>query len=339
MTTSLLLTNAYVHSVAEPYANAIHSDNGVIAWLGSDETAHQMVAATTTGPVQTHDLDGMLITPAFIDGFSTRPLREHDARIAHSSTTPTQHAVYYAPVSDSDDDAAGIFVSTQDIDTLEALLTQLKPPTQLLIESRDQQDLERILRVIAQQPNAALMRSRHRVLLNHTLTEEQVTSLVKLHVSVTVIPDTTGERPIFYAPIASLIGEGVHVATGTGTWDGPMWELLTALIEHPELNQRVSTRAAFNTVSRDGFRVLPSRIAQAHMGAGQVSVGSPTDLNVWRAEQLGVQAPDEKAAHWSTDKRAGTALLPILSSADDMPSLEYVIRGGQLVSFVQDRWL
>ena len=68
-----------------------------------------------------------------------------------------------------------------------------------------------------------------------------------------------------------------------------------------------------------------------------MAVGSPGDLNIWRAEQLGVQAPDEKAAHWSTDKRAGTALLPILSSATDAPSLAGVIRGGQLLSLIQER--
>lgn len=337
MTTSLLLTNGYIHSVAEPYANALHMDNSVIAWLGSDETAHQMVAATASGPVETHDLDGMLVTPAFIDGFSTTPLGELDSRVGLSTTTQTDQGVYYAPVSDAVDDIAGIFLATQDFDKLEAVLAQLKPPTQLFIESENQENLSEILEALAKQPNTALMRCRHRVLLNHPLTDEQVTRLVELHVSVTVVPDLRDNTPVFHAPAASLIAQGVHVATGSGAWDGSMWDLLTALIEHPEENQRISTRAAFNTVSRDGIRVLPSRIAQAQMGAGQVAVGSPGDLNLWRAEQLGVQAPDEKAAHWSTDKRAGTALLPILSSATAAPALTGVIRGGRLLSFVQER--
>ena len=337
MTPSLLLTNGYIHSVAEPYANAVHLDNGVIAWLGSNETAHQMVAATASGPVETYDLDGMLVTPAFVDGFSTTLPSDLDARAGMSVTTPTGGGVYYAPVSEPVADAAGIFVSAQELDSLDAILAQLKPPTQLLIESDTPHDLARILTCVAQQPNSTLMRCRHRVLLNPAVTEEQIAALVKLHVSVTVVPDIRDNTPIFHAPIASLIAGGVHVATGSGAWDRSIWELLTALIEHPDQTQRISTRAAFNTVSRDAIRVLPSRIAQAHMGAGQAAVGSPADLNVWRAEQLGVQAPDEKAAHWSTDKRAGTALLPILSSATAPPPLTGVIRSGRLLSFVQER--
>lgn len=336
MTTTLLLTNGYIHSVAEPYANALHIDNKVIAWLGSDETAQQMVAATATGPVERYDLAGMLVTPAFIDGFSATPLQESDARVSLSTTLPTDQGVFYAPLSDKARDADGIFISAQELGQLEELLDELKPPTQLLIESKTQNDLERILVAVAQQPNTALMRCRHRVVLNHDLTQEQLATLVKLHISVTVVPEIRDSAPLFHAPVASLIAQGVHVATGSGTWEGSMWELLTALIEHPLPTERLSTRAAFNTVSRDGVRVLPSRIAQAQMGAGQVAVGSPADLNIWRADQLGVQAPDEKAAHWSTDKRAGTALLPILSSAEATPTLAAAIRGGQLLSFVQE---
>ena len=337
MTTSLLLTNGYIHSVAEPYANALHLDNRVVAWLGSDETAHQMVAATASGPVETHDLSGMLVTPAFIDGFSSTPLGDLDPRAGLSATTATDRGVYYTPASQVDDNAAGFFVSAQELDGLEAQLAQLKPPTQLLIESKSQEDFSKILAAVANQPNTALMRCRHRVLLNHALTDEQISQLFQLHLSVTVVPNLDDNTPVFDAPVASLIAGGVHVATGTGDWQGSLWDLLTALIEHPVTEQRISTRAAFNTVSRDGIRVLPSRIAQAQMGAGQVAVGSPGDLNIWHADQLGVQAPDVKAAHWSTDKRAGTALLPILSSSTDMPTLAGVIRGGKLLSFVQER--
>ncbi|GAA4109571.1 hypothetical protein [Enteractinococcus coprophilus] len=337
MTPSLLLTNGYIHSVAEPYANALHLDNGVIAWLGSDETAQQMVAATVSGPVETYDLAGMLVTPAFVDGFATTQLSDLDPRARVSANTPIDGGVYYAPLSEPVADAAGLFISAQELESLEAILAQLKPPTQLFIESRDPEELSQILAGLSHQPNATLMRCRHRVLLNHAVTDEQIAKLVKLHVSVTVVPDILDNTPTFHAPIASLIAGGVHVATGSGAWDGSIWELLTALIEHPDEAQRISTRAAFNTVSRDANRVLPSRVAQAQMGAGQAAVGSPADVNIWRADQLGVQAPDEKAAHWSTDKRAGTALLPILSSATAPPSLNGVIRGGRLLSFAQER--
>lgn len=330
MTTSLLLTNGYVHSVSEPYANALHVENGVVAWLGADDTAQQMIAATTTGPVTAHDLHHMLVTPAFVDGFSTRGLTTEDSRVTLSSVSPISQAIFYAPVDDLRDDADGIYVGAEKLDQLTDTVTQVKPPTQLLIESTGPKDFDRILAALAQQPNAALMRSRHRILLNHHLTGPQVDKLVELHASVTLIPDIHEGRPVFWAPTASLISGGVHVATGSGPWSGSMWDLLTALIEHPDESQRISTRAAFNTVTRDGVRVLPSKIAQANMAAGQVAVGSPADLNIWRTEQLGVQVPDVRAAHWSTDKRAGTALLPILSSDETAPELVRTIRKGQM---------
>lgn len=328
MTSSLLLTNAYIHSVADPYANAMHLENGVISWLGASEAAERMLAATTTTPVESHDFDGLLITPAFIDGFSTHALQTGDERFGLSSTTKIADAVYYG--HPDEDDTDGIYVPAENLDQLGALLGQIKPPTQLLIESTGPDTLTAILSQLSEQKNSSLMRSRHRIVLNHTVTDEHIALLVKTHSSVTVIPDVQTAQPQFHAPLASLIAQGVHVAAGTGEWTDSIWHLLTAMIEHSDQQQRISTRAAFNTVTRDGIRVLPSRIAQAQMGSGQIAAGSPADLNVWHAQQLGVQAPDVKAAHWSTDKRAGTALLPILESTETQPQLRRVIRNGRM---------
>ncbi len=211
------------------------------------------------------------------------------------------------------------------------ILAEIKPPTQLLVESENAQQLDDILSALERQPAASLMRSRHRILANHTITEPLINRLVSVHASVTVVPDIDAGTPKIHAPIASLIANGIHVATGTGQWSGSFWDLVTALIEHEDQAQRLSTRAAFNTVSRDGVRVWPSQIAQEHMAAGRIAVGAPADLNIWRADELGVQAPDIQAAHWSTDKRAGSALLPILSSSTQRPQLELRIRHGNIV--------
>lgn len=329
MITNLLLTNGYVHSVTEPYANALHADNGVTAWLGSDEAGEQMVAATASGLIERRDLDGGLITPAFVDGFSTTPLVSDDARNALSSTVPTPRSVYYAPLDMNASDADGIYIAANQLDRLGEVTSGIKPPTQMLLESTEPQQLQHILSVLEQQPNSTLMRSRHRVLINHDISDEQISRLVEAHISVTLLPAIIDGLPVIYAPAAALLAAGVHVATGTGEWTGSIWTVLTALIEHQDAAQRISTRAAFNTVSRDGVRVWPSRIAQENMAAGQIAVGSPADFNVWRAQELGVQAPDVKAAHWSTDKRAGTALLPVLSSTGSAPTLELRIRDGQ----------
>lgn len=329
MTTSLLLTNGYIHSVAEPYANAMHIENGVIAWLGSDDTAHRLISATTSGPVETIDLNGQLITPAFVDGFTRQPLAERDPRSMISALQPSPGAVHYATPFNGNAD--GGFIAADQLEALPLVLAELKPPTQLLIEVARDDDVEYVMTQLATQPNTSLMRSRHRLLLNHAVAQEHIPTLVQHHVSVTIVPEIVDGNPVVHAPTAALISGGVHVSTGSGAWNGGVWELITALIEHPDADQRVSTRAAFNTVTRDGHRVLPSKIAQAQMGAGQIGVGSPAHLNVWHADQLGVQAPDAKAAHWSTDKRAGTALLPILSSQDAAPVLQHVIRDGQIL--------
>ena len=331
MTTSLLLTNGYIHSISEPYANALHADNSVVAWLGSDETAERLVAATVSGPVNTKDLCGALVTPAFIDGYSTSPITSGDARSMLSSTVPGDERIYYAPLGADPSNADGLFVASGQINQLPETLASLKPPTQLLIQSENSEQLDHILGALSQQSNAVLMRSRHRVLANHTMSAQQISQLVTLHASVTIVPAHVESTPKIFAPTASLIAAGVHVAMGTGEWSGSLWKLVTALIENENTDQRISTRAAFNTVSRDAVRALPSRIAQANMGAGQVAVGAPANFNVWQARQLGVQAPNVKAAHWSTDKRAGTALLPILSSTDDPPELQFTIRNGQIV--------
>lgn len=331
MTTSLLLTNGYIHSVSEPYANGLHADNGVVAWLGSDEAGERLVAATVTGPVNTNDLRGTLVTPAFIDGFSTTPITPSDTRSTFSSTVPGAECVYYAPLDADPITADGVFVAAGQLDQLPNVMHNLKPPTQLLIQSDSPEHLDHVLDILAQQSNASLMRSRHRILANHPMSAQQISQLVTLHASITIVPRIVDATPKIFAPTASLIAEGVHVAMGTGEWSGSLWELVTALIENEDTDERISTRAAFNTVSRDAVRVLPSRIAQANMGAGQIAVGSPADFNVWQAEQLGVQAPDVKAAHWSTDKRAGTALLPILSSTEELPKLQFTIRNGQII--------
>lgn len=330
MTNHLLLTNGYIHSVAEPYANAIHIDNTTIAWLGSDDAAQQMVAATVTDPVTNIDLNGALVTPAFIDGFSTTPLHHRDSRIMFSTVTPGIDGVFYRSLSDSEQPADGIFVPVHQLGELQKLVPTLKPPTQVLIESSHDDDLGFILEQLQQQPKSALMRSRHRIVLNHTVSERHITSMLEHHISVTVVPKIVEDQPVFHAPVASFIAAGIQVATGTGEWSGSIWRLLTALIEHDDADQRITTRAAFNTMSRDGIRVLPSKLAQEHMAAGHITAGAPADLNIWRAEQLGVQAPNEKSAHWSTDERAGSALLPILSSTDQEPKLEHLLRNGRI---------
>jgi len=58
-----LLTNGSVYSPADPHATAIAFDDGVVTWLGDDTGA----ASYADGADEVIDLDGKLVTPAFVD--------------------------------------------------------------------------------------------------------------------------------------------------------------------------------------------------------------------------------------------------------------------------------
>ena len=58
-----LLKNGSVYSPADPHATAIAFDDGVVTWLGDDTGA----ASYANGADEVIDLDGRLVTPAFVD--------------------------------------------------------------------------------------------------------------------------------------------------------------------------------------------------------------------------------------------------------------------------------
>ncbi|MEV4262272.1 amidohydrolase family protein [Kribbella sp. NPDC049584] len=58
-----LLTNGSVYSPADPHATAIAFDDGVVTWLGDDTGA----SSYAEGADEVIDLDGKLVTPAFVD--------------------------------------------------------------------------------------------------------------------------------------------------------------------------------------------------------------------------------------------------------------------------------
>ena len=58
-----LLTNGSVYSPADPHATAIAFDNGMVTWLGDDTGA----GSYADGADEVIDLDGKLVTPAFVE--------------------------------------------------------------------------------------------------------------------------------------------------------------------------------------------------------------------------------------------------------------------------------
>ncbi len=125
-------------------------------------------------------------------------------------------------------------------------------------------------------------------------------------------------------PFADLAAAGVPLALGSDAPVTPLdpWAGVRAAASHHEEHQRISVRAAFRAATRGGWRLA----GLDHTGAGELRVGAPAHLAVWRAEHLVVQA--SRTSAWSADARAGSPLLPDLSPDAPAPQCLRTVRGG-----------
>ena len=127
-------------------------------------------------------------------------------------------------------------------------------------------------------------------------------------------------------PIADLAAAGVPLAFGSDSPVTPVdpWAGVRAAVQHHSADQRISARAAFRASTRGGWRVA----GLDHTGAGELRVGSPAHLAVWRAEHLMVQAAEGRFSSWSADARAGIPLLPDLAPDAPAPVCLRTVRDG-----------
>ena len=127
-------------------------------------------------------------------------------------------------------------------------------------------------------------------------------------------------------PLADLAAAGVPLAFGSDSPVTPVdpWAGVRAAVQHRAVDQRISARAAFRASTRGGWRVA----GLDHTGAGELRVGAPAHLAVWRAEHLTVQAAEGRFSSWSTDARAGIPLLPDLAPDAPDPVCLRTVRGG-----------
>jgi len=130
-------------------------------------------------------------------------------------------------------------------------------------------------------------------------------------------------------PFADLAGAGVPLAFGSDTPVTPVdpWQGVRAAVSHEDPDQRISAGAAFRAHTRGGWRLA----GLDHTGAGQLRVGAPAHLAVWRAERLGVQAAAGRLSSWSEEARAGTPLLPDLSPEAVEPECLHTMRDGVIL--------
>ncbi|MBL0888799.1 amidohydrolase [Myceligenerans indicum] len=130
-------------------------------------------------------------------------------------------------------------------------------------------------------------------------------------------------------PFADLVGAGIPLAFGSDTPVTPVdpWTGVRAATAHEDPDQSMSARAAFRAHTRGGWRLA----GLDHTGAGELRVGSPAHLAVWRADELTVQTGSARLSplsSWSQEARAGQPLLPALSQDAPAPECLHTMRDG-----------
>ncbi|MDO8107747.1 amidohydrolase family protein [Isoptericola sp. b441] len=128
-------------------------------------------------------------------------------------------------------------------------------------------------------------------------------------------------------PLADLAAAGVPLGVGSGALGFDPWAAIRAAVLHREADQRISARAAFRAHTRGGWRLA----GLDGQGVGEIRIGAPAHLALWRAEELVVQAPEGRLAAWSTDPRAGTPLLPALGPDLPAPVCLRTLRAGTVI--------
>lgn len=139
-----------------------------------------------------------------------------------------------------------------------------------------------------------------------------------------------GSRSRGMNPFASFYSAGVPVCFGSDTPVTPLrpWSSVRACLEHHDVDQRISARAAFLGHTRAGWRAA----RYENPMAGQLVPGAPATFAVWEVDELMVQVADNRVQSWSTDPRARTPLLPALDTGNDPRCLQTVRNGLELFS-------
>jgi predicted amidohydrolase YtcJ len=135
------------------------------------------------------------------------------------------------------------------------------------------------------------------------------------------------ERATALNPFAALAAAGVPLAFGSDapvTALGP-WAAVRAAAYPHEPAAAISPRAAFVAHTRAGWR------AARRDREGVLTVGAPATFAAWQAGELGVDAPDERVARWSTDPRAAVPGLPDVRPDAALPTCLATVRNGATI--------
>lgn len=127
--------------------------------------------------------------------------------------------------------------------------------------------------------------------------------------------------------LAAYAAAGIPCAFGSDSPVTPAdpWEAVRAAAWLHEPAERISVRAAFRAHTRGGWRLAGID------GSGQLTVGAPAHLAVWRTRHLSVHGGAPATGSWSADPRAGSPLLPDLSDPAEPIRCLQTVRAGVIL--------
>jgi predicted amidohydrolase YtcJ len=125
---------------------------------------------------------------------------------------------------------------------------------------------------------------------------------------------------------SELAAAGVPLAFGSDAPVTPLgpWAAVRAAAYPSEPGAAISARSAFAAHTRAGWRA-------AGRDGGVLAPGAAATFAVWQAGKLGVDAPDERVARWSTDPRAAVPGLPDVAPGRDLPRCLLTVRAGETI--------
>jgi hypothetical protein len=331
--TRTLYRNGVVHSASHPFAQALMVEDGVITWLGDEDTADQMDASETI------DLDGALVTPAFVDAAADLA-GPPDLADAAAHGIVSVHTLRWAPGSPSAAGGRGsgagdpvarvevlgyapasgrLALDLEHVSDEEALLavesaTRGQGSVALVVGSAasEQRALDAFEAASERTSVADVARAGHRIVGLRDVCDATSTRIVRLGLRVTLVAPNL--------PLASAASAGLAVSLGGLSRDP--WGLLLQAMTQELADERVSARAAFRAATRGGWRAV------GHDDVGELRPGAVAHLALWRASHLGVQGP---RSAWSSDARAGTPLLPFLEPDEPRPTCLRTVRAGTVI--------
>ena len=369
----VLYRRGSVYTTVDPGASALIAEGDQVVWVGSEQAADSLQDER----MQVVELDGRLITPAFVDSSADLSRSAHPSAAAALGLGAVVHTgglqdaealqnwveaaqqgraarVLLWPSLDPQDDVASVVEQIRE--RFSAALVGLRLP----VADADAQAVASFCTAVSQEslaPALAVSRADELAIALEGLelvassAGERTAHAMGVRVDLVGAVELTQrdlERlaaasvtlcldPSVEAPVAELYRQGIPVVWGTGAalLDDRGDVILriearpqqdargTALLHHPDPQQRISARAAFVAATRGAWRALGG----GHPMAGQLASGTPATYAVWEVEALMVQQAEGTGASWSTDPRARTPLLPALEDEASPRCTQTVVDG------------